>query len=319
MTVRQRTERIGNVLSVLYRYATSDAQGLTLRKLSEKLDWVYGGENDGTLSESTWARDRDAMAEFGMNLKMAAPAGERGATVYWVEPGVDLHAAGLSDGERLALLVAAASIASDDVAIAPERLGGQAADTTVAWLADVPESLPVLVDAARRSRTVSFTYRNAGGDEKRRDVEPWGVLHQDGAWYLVGWDVAADGPRNFRVDRIVGGLVTVKEFTLASRPVPDGAVATALEADPKMLGVEPVKVAKVAVHPDLIPKATDPADGGSLTAEVLNGRFEGWGEVEVTYRDREQLRSWLLGFGDRAVLREPRELIDWFVDSLGGI
>jgi proteasome accessory factor B len=63
--------------------------------------------------------------------------------------------------------------------------------------------LDTLVDAVRRRKRVRFRYHSIERDLiSERDVEPYGIAHINGNWYLAGRDTHADGLRNFRVRRM---------------------------------------------------------------------------------------------------------------------
>jgi predicted DNA-binding transcriptional regulator YafY len=55
---------------------------------------------------------------------------------------------------------------------------------------------------------VRLTYRDAGGRETSRAVEPAGVIGTHNGWYLVGWCRLRQASRAFRLDRIVQVILT---------------------------------------------------------------------------------------------------------------
>jgi len=65
---------------------------------------------------------------------------------------------------------------------------------------------PALLTAFERAfldrLRLKFRYRDAGGKESDREVEPQAMLILPPLWYLVAWDPARDGFRHFRMDRI---------------------------------------------------------------------------------------------------------------------
>jgi len=59
--------------------------------------------------------------------------------------------------------------------------------------------------AARDRRLLEFDYRRPDDDAPaRRHVQPWGVVAWHGRWYLVGFDLDRQAPRQFRLSRMVG-------------------------------------------------------------------------------------------------------------------
>jgi predicted DNA-binding transcriptional regulator YafY len=65
-----------------------------------------------------------------------------------------------------------------------------------------PTLLPAFETAFLQGQRLRFQYRDAKGNETRRDVEPQAMLILPPLWYLVAWDPARDDIRHFRMDRI---------------------------------------------------------------------------------------------------------------------
>lgn len=64
--------------------------------------------------------------------------------------------------------------------------------------------LSVLRRVIAERRVVRLTYHSASKQETTvRDVEPWWLVAEGGAWYLRAWCRLAVAPRDFRLDRIV--------------------------------------------------------------------------------------------------------------------
>ena len=80
-------------------------------------------------------------------------------------------------------------------------------------------TLPVLLDAARHSRPVQFSYFKSGaGVAEKRTLEPWGVLSWRQRWYVVGHDRDRDAARSFRLSRIDGPVIAFGEPDSFERP-----------------------------------------------------------------------------------------------------
>lgn len=56
--------------------------------------------------------------------------------------------------------------------------------------------------AIRARRQLAFDYQSHEKAQSRRHVEPYGVLHMDGRWYVVGRCLMRQDLRTFRLDRI---------------------------------------------------------------------------------------------------------------------
>jgi predicted DNA-binding transcriptional regulator YafY len=65
-----------------------------------------------------------------------------------------------------------------------------------------PDLLIFLAGACRDHRRVRFGYRTRDDTESRREVEPHRVVQVGRRWYLVAFDPARDGWRQFRLDRM---------------------------------------------------------------------------------------------------------------------
>ena len=75
-----------------------------------------------------------------------------------------------------------------------------------------PDILQGAAMAIRSSRRVAFSYQNHAGETSRREVSPYGVLHHDGRWYVVGHCHTRDSVRIFRLDRIREPSVLEQSF-----------------------------------------------------------------------------------------------------------
>ena len=65
---------------------------------------------------------------------------------------------------------------------------------------------------------MTFTYRDHGGTNSAREVEPHRIVHLDRRWYLVAWDTAKRAFRTFRVDRITPPIADRAHFTPRDAP-----------------------------------------------------------------------------------------------------
>ncbi|CAN5850793.1 YafY family protein [soil metagenome] len=80
--------------------------------------------------------------------------------------------------------------------------------------ADVdPSVLADLGAAAGLRRRVRFVHRSAGGNDRQRSVDPYGVVFHAGRWYLVGHDHLRADLRTFRLDRLRDVTTTGERFT----------------------------------------------------------------------------------------------------------
>jgi predicted DNA-binding transcriptional regulator YafY len=88
------------------------------------------------------------------------------------------------------------------------------------WIVPASAALVIeLAGAIMDGRTVRIGYAARDGSSSQREVEPYGVVYEDGRWYLVGRCRLRQAIRCFRVDRIAGSAPL--EGTLDGTP--DGA------------------------------------------------------------------------------------------------
>ncbi|EDY50160.1 DeoR-family transcriptional regulator, partial [Streptomyces clavuligerus] len=72
---------------------------------------------------------------------------------------------------------------------------------------ETPPLLPVVAEAVREDRRLRAEYRGRGGEEVRRELEPYGLVLKAGVWYLCAR--VADSFRVYRLDRFTSAaLVT---------------------------------------------------------------------------------------------------------------
>ncbi len=117
--------------------------------------------------------------------------------------------------EELAVLGAAASVWQDSVAAqqttdALETLRAAGADPDPGRLMTLRPRIPAEpgFDVARGAllarREITFVYN----DQERR-VQPWRLSQRRGRWYLVGYDLMRQAPRNFKLSRITSAVEAV--------------------------------------------------------------------------------------------------------------
>lgn len=76
------------------------------------------------------------------------------------------------------------------------------------------QQLMALARATKSGQAVAFAYHSFDKQQSQREVEPYGVLHHERRWYLVGFCRMRQALRVFRVDRMEG--VEVLDGTFAS-------------------------------------------------------------------------------------------------------
>ena len=83
----------------------------------------------------------------------------------------------------------------------------------------------VVEEAVAARQVVRLTYRDRNGAETRRDVEPVAFISGPRDWYLIGWCRLREGPRVFRMDRVL-------RASLLDEAAPTATSATSRRASP---------------------------------------------------------------------------------------
>lgn len=71
------------------------------------------------------------------------------------------------------------------------------------WVISTSAELLIrLCTAMRTNHCVAFNYQSHDRTASQREVEPYGIVHMDGRWYLVGRCRLREALRTFRLDRV---------------------------------------------------------------------------------------------------------------------
>lgn len=199
---------------------TLQARGrVTAAQLAEELE----------VSVATARRDLEALSAAG--IPVYPQAGRGGG--WQLLGGARTDLSGLSAGEARALFLLVGPAASVDpdakaalrklVRALPEtfRTDARAAADAVVIDAgewgrpkqEAPQLLPEVQSAVVERRRLRIRYAAWNREPADRVVDPWGLVHKQGHWYLLG---AVDGAeRTYRVDRMLEAEITDEP---ASRP-----------------------------------------------------------------------------------------------------
>lgn len=289
-------ERITNLVALLLETRAP----LTLEQIANELRGQYpAGE---AALRGAFERDKALLREIGVPIDSEVLAGaDAGKTAYRIDRRrYELSNLDLTPDETRALQMAVAAARLSDADFGLLKLGadGPASSAVVVNVPDDP-ALPLLRDAAAQRAVASFTYRGVA-----RQLHPYAVLLREGAWYVIGHDTGHDEVRTYRVDRIES-TVAVGQPGAFERPA-DFDVRAAFPDDPKLLGDEPARRARVLV---------DASRARWVGAAVVARRDDGSVEVEVPCANLDAFRSWLFGLGVHAEVLGPSEVrasvVDW--------
>src|SRR5881409_1794884 len=172
---------------------------------------------------------------------------------------------------------------------------------------EMPGRLAKLETAISKQRTVKFAYRAmTSGKETERTLNPYGLLHDRGVWYVIGADLDRDAIRTFRVSRIRGDIRFATRRERDFKLAPDFDIDVYRGRASWQFG-EPAGEARIEVRPETA-WWVERAFGAS-------GRLED-GVFVTEYSSLPLLASWVLRQDGRAVPREPDDLRREVAESL---
>jgi proteasome accessory factor B len=328
----QKDQRLLDLAALLLKAA----EPVSWREIQEQFPEDYGGKGEAAIRK--FERDKADLLELGIPVRYVAddedlPAGYVIDRDEFYLPDLKLAP------EDLALLYVAGSAALAngsfpyvrDLAHALNKLSfaarapgaSEAAALAARQLSvdDGPDGgvagrLEELSRAVAQRKRVHLAYHGAERRERtERDVEPYGLFQQGGAWYLVGWCRLRDAIRTFHVARI-----ETLEVNAAAPRTPDFAarrdfsLADHARREPWEYGHHAPVRCRVRLE-------------AAASAEVLASfgprariKEEGSGaEVEVEATNVEGLLRHVLALGDRAEVLSPKPLRDRARDVLAGL
>src|SRR5881296_108380 len=197
-------------------------------------------------------------------------------------------------------------LALQNLALGRQGFGEQASETAVRvevldpdYSAEMPGRLGKLEGAISKQRTIKFPYYSISRNRQtERTVNPYGLLSDNGSWYVIGQDLDRKDIRTFRVSRIRG------DIRFATRRERDFRMPTDFDID-DYRGRPPWQIG------DLVGEARIEVTGDTAwwveRAYGDTGRFED--DVFVTeYSSIPLLASWVLRQDGRALPLEPPAL-----------
>lgn len=291
---------------------------LTVLEVLQSRERVTGAELARVLEVSARTVQRYVARLQDLGVPVTSTRGPGGA--YHLRPGFRLPPLMLTNDEALAVILGLQALAHLGLAeftpaasgahaklrrVLPEALRERARDVEAAvdlaappWT--VPTNAALLADVAhaiRRRHVVTFTYRAHDGATSRRSVEPYGAVHLDGRWYLVGHCRARAALRSFRLDRAADLTIDGERF---DRP-------DAFDAATYLHATLPFAHAPHAVHVWLdLPLAEAEA---KLVPWRVTLAADGPGTaLRCTREHLEPFAAMLLGLGCAVNVREPPAL-----------
>ncbi len=320
-----KVERLMNLVIALLA-----TQGyITAERIRKSVAGYADSPSDEAFSRM-FERDKNELRDLGIPLETGRVSSFDPAEGYRINrDAYALPDIELTPDEAAAIAVATRLWESPELVTATQgallklRAAGVDVDPEAGIAISAPAGLPglrgsedvlgVLLSAIHAGRAVRFPHRSARTDPYAvRTVEPWGVVTQNGRWYLVGHDRDRDAVRTFRLSRIGGSEGQVEPIGPADAVTrPDDVDLSAIVA--RAVSETPSGVlAKVWVADGRATalrragRSVGPKQLGSRAGEVL--------EVKTGFRD--QLARDIAGYGADAVVLEPEVLRDDVLERL---
>ena len=180
------------------------------------------------------------------------------------------------------------------------RAADELAAGTVVEGADRVESrhLRALLTAAREHQAVVIDYAaTSSGHADTRGLEPYGLVHHGGNWYVIGHCQKRNDTRTFRVDRI-----TRLEATQQAFRVPESFDLEAYRRERLYVPSADAVIVRVRLDALAVARVGSAGPAGEQTKLPDGGR-----EIAIECEGFEWVVGWVLGFGRHAEIVGPDE------------
>ena len=168
-------------------------------------------------------------------------------------------------------------------------------------ISTVAESLIRLCTAIRTRHAVAFHYESHDRKSSQREVQPYGIVHMDGRWYMVGRCRLREALRTFRLDRVSEVEVSDQTF---ERPAGFDAKAYLQRSMPFVEAGFAVEV--------WLDLPLDKMRSHFALHRVMMEDENGGTTLRCSRANLEPLAAMLLTLGCSIVVRQPPELKDTF-------
>ena len=295
----RKIERLVNLIALLL----STRRPLTLDEITEI---VPGYEAQGESLRRMFERDREELRALGVPVERAPVDAWGTEEGYFIDPkAYGMPQVELTGEERAALAVAARAWAGTGIdpaalaGLAKLELDPGAGPEAVGAALNPSPLVTALLEAVSGRKRITFRYQPPGRPAAERRLEPYGLLHRRGSWYVVGHDLDRGALRSFRISRICS---EVRLLRPASR-APDFEPPEGFDPRTALPAGEPPGA------PNALVRAASPAArlAELRGAEVVAGPD---GDGRVTFKlpagERDQLVAWAIS--SRAEILEPEDL-----------
>jgi proteasome accessory factor C len=172
----------------------------------------------------------------------------------------------------------------------------------------VSRHLRGLLTAARERHAVIIDYAAASsGRGEQRGLEPYGIIHHNGWWYVVGRCQKRGDTRTFRVDRIATLSATSQRFE-----VPRDFDLEAYRRERIYVPSADAVAVRVRLDPVAVTRV-----GAGWPAGQVQSLPDGGADLTVECEGLEWILGWVLEFGAHAEILGPPEVRDAMRNRIG--
>lgn len=284
-----KIDRLVGILTILLQKDKS-----TIPELADRFE----------VSQRTISRDIDDLCRAGIPL--VTMQGHGGGVA--VAEGFQIDRSLLKQDELEAIFAGLSGI--DSVSPVPysaalsEKLSGEALHTSsdgtmricLSSFSKDPlmQKIAAIRTAMREKRRITFRYFYSKG-ECTRTVEPYSLLYQWSAWYVWGRCLLRQDFRLFKLDRLWDLAITEDPFDAVPLPVPLHDMNGFLASGNFHLRARFSPAAKYRLIEEYGPDCFTQTESGLLL-------------LERDFASYDNLREWVLSFGDQAEVLEPPQL-----------
>ena len=152
--------------------------------------------------------------------------------------------------------------------------------------------IEVIQSAIESRHILKFTYYSQKGESVRK-IEPYYVVFKWSSWYVWGWCLKRKDFRLFKLNRMDKVTMTDTAFNCRTVPTPDLSTEKIFPGGIKVNALF-TKDVKWRLVEEFGPECYTEAEDGRLL-------------FTADYTDMDNLVTWILTFGDKAELLEPKD------------
>lgn len=168
-------------------------------------------------------------------------------------------------------------------------------DLSSHYKTSLPEKITHIKNAIGNSNVIAFDYYSQKG-KSRREIEPYFIVFRWADWYVYGFCLQRNDFRLFKLNRLWRFNTLLSSFVPRDIPEEVKDLDAHLINDKKMIIKFDKEIEYILVE-----------EYGPDSYKVTNDNKL---YFEESYTNRDNIIRWILGFGDKAEVISPQDLID---------